>query len=53
MGGWVGVLVSIVTCYGLASLGFEPQKKQDFLHLSKTRPDAHPASCTMGSGSLP
>jgi len=51
--GWVGELVSIVACYGLASLGFEPLKKQDFVHLSKTRPDAHPASCMTGSGSFP
>jgi len=45
--------VSIVTCYGLDGLGIESQWGRDFLHPSRLALGAHPASCTMGTGSFP
>jgi len=43
--------VGIETGYGLDILGIESQWGRDFpVH---TGPEAHPASCTTGSGSFP
>jgi len=44
--------VGIVTRYGLGGLGIESRWGQDFLHLSKVAPGAHPASYTMGTESF-
>jgi len=41
-----GSVVGIPTAYGLDGPGIESTPVQ-------TGPDAHPASCTMGTGSLP
>jgi len=41
------------TGYGLDSPGIESQWGQDFSTPVKTGPGAHPASCTMGTGSFP
>jgi hypothetical protein len=38
--------------YGLGGPGIESRCGRDFPHLSKTGPGAHPASCTMGTGSF-
>ena len=45
-----GSLVGIATGYGLECPGIEPRWGRDFPHLSRP---AHPASCTMGTGSFP
>jgi hypothetical protein len=50
-GGRVSI-ISIRTCYGLVSLGFEPLWRRDFPHLSKTSPEDHPASCTTDTGAF-
>jgi hypothetical protein len=47
-----GSSVGIVTDYGLDGPGIEPQWGWDFLPV-QTGPGAHPASCTMGTGSFP
>jgi hypothetical protein len=45
-----GSSVNIVTGYGLDCLGIKSQWGRDFSHTS--RPGAHPASCTTGTGSF-
>jgi len=45
--------VGIATGYGLDGPGIESRWGRDFPHLSQTGPGAHPASCTMGTGSFP
>jgi hypothetical protein len=42
-------LVGIETRYGLDGPGMNPDRREIF----RTGPGAHPASCTMGTGSLP
>lgn len=46
-------IVSIVTCYELYSQGIKARWQQDFSMLSRLGPEVQPASCTMGTGSLP
>jgi hypothetical protein len=46
-----GSTVGIPTGYGLDGPGIESRWGRDFPHLSS--PGAHPASCTMGTGSFP
>jgi hypothetical protein len=48
-----GSIVGIATGYGLDGTGIESQWGRDFPHLSRPAPGAHPASCTMGTGSFP
>jgi hypothetical protein len=48
-----GISVGIATGYGLDGPGIESQWGKDFPHLSRLAPGAHPASCTMGTGSFP
>ena len=47
-----GSSVGIATDYGLDSPGIESWWGRDFPHV-QTGPEAHPASCTMGTGSFP
>jgi hypothetical protein len=50
-----GSSVGIATSYGLEGLGIEkkiPVGARFFAHV-QTGPGAHPASCTMGTGSVP
>jgi hypothetical protein len=47
-----GISVGIVTDYGLDGPGIESRWGQDFPPV-QTGPGAHPASCTMGTGSFP
>jgi hypothetical protein len=44
--------VSIATHYGLDALGIESRWGQDFPRV-QAGPGAHPASCTIGTGSFP
>ena len=46
-------VVGIATGYELDGPGIESRWERDSLHLSNTGLRAHPASCTMGTGSLP
>jgi len=46
-----GSSVRIATGYGLEGPGIESRWRRDFSHLSG--PEAHPASCTMGTGCFP
>ena len=48
-----GCSVCIVTGYGLNGLGIESRWERDFSAPVQTGPGAHPASCTMGTGSYP
>ena len=48
-----GRVVGIATGYGLDGLGIEFRWGRDFPHLSRPALGAHPASCTMGTGSFP
>jgi len=48
-----GSVVGIATAYGLDGPGIESQWGRDIPHLSSSGPEAHPASCTMGTGSIP
>ena len=48
--GTPGSIVGIATGYGLDGLRIESRWGRDFPHLSRP---AHPASCTMGTGSFP
>ena len=43
-------VVGIATGYGLDGSGIESRRGRDFV---QTGPGAHPASCTMGTGSFP
>jgi len=45
--------VGIATGYGLKGPGIESRWRQDFSLPVQTGPGAHPASCTMGTGSFP
>jgi hypothetical protein len=45
--------VSIATGYGLDGPGIKSRRGQDFSAHVQTGPGAHPASCTMGTGSFP
>ena len=47
-----GSSVGIVTDYGLDGQGFDSWWEREF-PTSQTGPGAHPASCTMGTGSFP
>jgi hypothetical protein len=48
----LGSPVGIATGYGLDGPGIESRWGWDFSHV-QTSPGAHPASCTMGTGSFP
>jgi hypothetical protein len=48
-----GSSVTIVTGYGLDGPGIESRWEARFLTPVQTGPGAHPASCTMGTGSFP
>ena len=48
-----GSSVGIATRYGLEGQGIESRSGQDFPHTSRPAQGAHPASCTMGTGSFP
>jgi len=45
--------VGIATGYGLDGPGIESRWRRDFSTPVQTGPGAHPASCTMGTGSFP
>jgi len=45
--------VGIATCYGLDGLGIESRCGARFSASVQTGPEHHPASYTMGTGSLP
>jgi len=53
IGGGPGSVVGIATRYGLEGPGIEFPWGRDFLHLSRPAVGAHPASCTMATGSFP
>jgi len=48
-----GSSIGIVTGYGLDGLGIESRWEARFSAPVQTGPGAHPASCTMGTGSFP
>jgi hypothetical protein len=48
-----GSSVGIATDYGLDGLGIESRWGARFFAHVQTGPGAHPASCTMGTGSFP
>ena len=48
-----GSSVTIATDYGLDGPGFESRWGARFSAPVQTGPGAHPASCTMGTGSFP
>jgi hypothetical protein len=48
-----GSVVGIANGYGLDSPGIESRWEARFSALVQTGPGAHPASCTMVTGSLP
>ena len=48
-----GSEVGIATAYGLDGPGIESRWGGRFSALVHTGPEAHPASCTMGTGSFP
>ena len=52
-GGWPGSVVVIATGYGLDGPGIESLWEARFYAPVQTGPGAHPASCTMGTGSFP
>jgi hypothetical protein len=45
--------VGIATSYGLDGLGIESRWGRDFPHMPRPSLGAHPASCTMATGSIP
>ena len=45
--------VSIATCYGMDGPGFELRREAWFFAPHQTGPEAHPASCAMGTASFP
>jgi len=50
---WPGSVVGIATGYGLDGPGIESRWGARFSTPVQTGPGAHPASCTMGTGSFP
>jgi len=48
-----GSVVGIATAYGLDGPGIESRWGARFSAPVQTDPEAHPASCTMGTGSFP
>ena len=50
-GGWDGV-VGVATCYGLDGPGIESRVGARFSAPVQTGPGAHPASCTVDTGSF-
>ena len=48
-----GSVVGIATSYGLDGPGIESRWGTRFSAPVQTGPEAHPASCTMGTGSFP
>ena len=48
-----GSVVGIATAYGLDGSGIESQWGARFSAHVQTGPEAHPAFCTMGTGSFP
>ena len=48
-----GSIVGIATAYGLDGLGIESRRGARFFAPVQTDPEAHPASCAMGTGSFP
>jgi len=48
-----GSVVGVRTGYGLDVPGIESRWGRDFSSPVQTGPGAHPASCTMGTGSFP
>ena len=48
-----GSVVGIATGYGLDGPGIESRWRARFSSPAQTGPGAHPASCTMGTGSFP
>jgi len=50
---WRDVSVGITTRYGLDGPGIESRWEARYSASVQTGPRAHPASCTMGSGSFP
>ena len=48
-----GSVVGIATGYGLDGPGIESRRAARFSAPVQTGPGAHPASCTMGTGSFP
>jgi hypothetical protein len=48
-----GSSVSVATGYGLDGPGIESLWEARFFAHVQTGPEAHPASCTMGTGSFP
>jgi hypothetical protein len=49
----LGSVEGIATGYGLVGLGIESRWGRDFSAPVQTGPGAHPASCTVGTGSFP
>ena len=47
-----GSVVGIATCYRLDSSGIESRLGARFFSPVQAGPEAHPASCTMGTGSF-
>ena len=48
-----GSVVGIASAYGLDGPGIESRWEARFSAPVQTGPEAHPASCTMGTGSFP
>ena len=51
--GGLGSSVGIATAYGLDGPGIESRWRARFSAPVQTGPEAHPAYCTMGTGSFP
>jgi hypothetical protein len=51
--GGPGSSVGKATDYGLDGPGIESRQRRDFSHTSRPEVGAHPASCTVGTGSFP
>jgi len=50
---WAGWRSRLATSYGLGGPGIESRWGRDFSTPVQAGPEAHPASCTMGTGSFP
>jgi len=48
-----GSIVGVATAYGLDGPGIESRWRARFSTPVQTGPEAHPASCTMGTGYFP